>query len=265
MTKPTADRRQVLATAAAAIAAPAFAQPKPGRASPIVELRQYTLHKGMRETMIALFEREFLTTQADVGMEVIGQFRDLDDPNRFVWMRGFPDMAARAASLGAFYGGPVWKAHGKAANATILDSDNVLLLRPLGADGGFDRGRPAPKSPGLVVVEIRYLDRKAAPAFAAFYASHMAPRMAAAGAAPLATFVTEESPNSFPRLPVRETVTVLASVLGFPGVAQHRAYQAALAAGPDWREQAGDPLLPQFMRKPEVLRLEPAPRSRLRG
>jgi len=265
MTKLTSDRRQILAAGAAAIAAPAFAQAPTGRAAPIVELRQYTLHKGMRETMIALFEREFLTTQAEVGMEVIGQFRDLDDPNRFVWLRGFPDMVSRAASLGAFYGGPVWRAHGKAANATILDSDNVLLLRPLGADGGFDRARGAPAKAGLVVVEIRYLDRAALPAFSAFYANHMAPRIAAAGAAPLATFVTEESANTFPRLPVRESATVLASVLGFANVSAHRAYQAALAAGPDWREQAADALLPQFMRKPEILRLEPAPHSRLRG
>jgi hypothetical protein len=264
MTKLIADRRQVLALAAAAIASPAFAAPT-GRASLIVELRQYTLHAGQWPVMTALFEREFLTTQADVGIEVIGQFRDLDDPNRFVWMRGFPDMPARAQALGAFYGGPVWKAGRDAANATIVDSDNVLLLRPLGPDGGFDRARPAPRRPGLVVVEIRYLDRAALPAFAAFYAAHMAPRMAAAGATPLATFVTEESANNFPRLPIRENVTVLASALGFADVAAHRAYQAALAAGPDWREAAGDALLPQFMRKPEILRLEPAPHSHLRG
>jgi hypothetical protein len=264
MAQPLADRRQLLALTAAAIAAPAHAA-RAARLSPIVELRQYTLHAGMRETMVALFERQFLTTQADVGIEVIGQFRDLDDPNRFVWMRGFPDMAARAEALGAFYGGPVWKAGAKAANATILDSDNVLLLHPLGDDGGFVRARPAPKRPGLVVAEIRYLDRAALPAFSAFYSARMAPRMAAAGATPLATFVTEASPNSFPRLPVRENVSVLVSVLGFSGVTAHRAYQSALAAGPDWREAAGDPLLPQFMRKPEVLRLEPTPHSRLRG
>lgn len=265
MNKTFADRRQALALTAAAIAAPAFAQTTTGRAGPIVELRQYTLHAGQRETMIALFEREFLTTQVDVGIEVIGQFRDLDDPNRFVWMRGFPDMAARAKALQAFYGGPVWKAGREAANATILDSDNVLLLHPLGAEGGFDRSRAAPKRPGLVVVEIRYLDRDALPAFAAFYATQMAPRMVAAGGAPLSSFVTEDSPNTFPRLPVRETARVLVSVLGFADVAAHRTYQAAIATGPDWREAAGDALLSQFMRKPEVLRLEPAPHSRLQG
>ena len=46
-------------------------------------------------------------------MEVIGQFRDLDDPDRFVWLRGFPDMRPARASLAAFYGGPVWKAHAR--------------------------------------------------------------------------------------------------------------------------------------------------------
>ena len=58
---------------------------------------------------------------------MIATFVDLDDPDRFVWLRGFVDMATRAAALGAFYGGPIWKAHRDAANATIVDSDNVLL------------------------------------------------------------------------------------------------------------------------------------------
>ncbi|MDX8463676.1 NIPSNAP family protein, partial [Mesorhizobium sp. VK2D] len=32
-------------------------------ASPIVELRQYTLRPGQRETLIALFDREFIESQ----------------------------------------------------------------------------------------------------------------------------------------------------------------------------------------------------------
>ena len=61
---------------------------------------------------------------------MLGQFRDLDDADRFVWLRGFESMAARPAALGAFYDGPVWKAHREAANATMIDSDDVLLLQP---------------------------------------------------------------------------------------------------------------------------------------
>src|SRR5687767_14085568 len=59
---------------------------------PVVELRQYTLHPGQRDVLIELFEREFVETQEAEGMRIVGQFRDLDNPDRFVWLRGFPDM-----------------------------------------------------------------------------------------------------------------------------------------------------------------------------
>src|SRR6266536_6201356 len=105
--------------------------------SPIVEFRRYTLHPGRRDELIELFEREFVETQEAVGMQVIGQFYDLDNPDQFVWLRGFNDMPAREASLHAFYGGPIWKAHHDAANATMIDSDNVLLLRLVHPTSGF--------------------------------------------------------------------------------------------------------------------------------
>src|SRR5215475_13525418 len=105
--------------------------------SQVLELRQYTLHPGARDTLIELFDRAFVETQEELGMRVLGQFRDLAAPDRFVWLRGFPDLASRAARLEAFYGGPVWKANRDAANATMIDSDNVLLLRPVGPDAGF--------------------------------------------------------------------------------------------------------------------------------
>lgn len=95
----------------------------------IVEFRQYTLRPGARETLIELFEREFVTGQQAVGITVGGRFRDLDDPDRFVWLRAFPDMAHRRRALEAFYTGPVWREHRDVANATMIDSDDVLLLR----------------------------------------------------------------------------------------------------------------------------------------
>src|SRR5215470_12713383 len=76
----------------------------------ILELRQYTLKPGARDTLIKLFDREFVETQEAEGMRVVGQFRDLDRPDRFVWLRGFPDMTVRARALDAFYHGPTWKA-----------------------------------------------------------------------------------------------------------------------------------------------------------
>src|SRR5678815_968930 len=112
--------------------------------SQVLELRQYTLHPGQRDALIDLFDREFIEPQEAAGMSVIGQFRDRDAADRFVWLRGFPDLASRAARLQTFYGGPVWQAHRDAANATMIDSDDVLLLRPVDPGAGFvlPRARP---------------------------------------------------------------------------------------------------------------------------
>src|SRR5207253_2339401 len=57
------------------------------RCCPIVELRQYTLYPGQRETLISMFDREFLESQEAAGMQVIAQFRDIDRPDVFTWLR----------------------------------------------------------------------------------------------------------------------------------------------------------------------------------
>ncbi|MBS0297792.1 MAG: NIPSNAP family protein [Proteobacteria bacterium] len=241
---------------------------------PIVELRQYTLHHGGgREALIALFEREFVESQEAVGARIIGQFRDLDDPDRFVWLRGFPDMPARAKTLGDFYGGPLWKAHRNAANATIVDSDNVLLLREAHAGSGFAKARlqarPAPGSKprpaGVVAAHLHYLDPDQAEAFTAYFDQAMRPVIAAQGIEIMACFVTETTENNFKGLPVREKERVLVWFAGFPDVAAMDRKIAALKGAQTWREGASDPMLHQLERKPEVLRLVPAARSALRG
>jgi hypothetical protein len=40
-------------------------------------------------------------------------------------------MRTRKRALETFYSGPDWRAHASAANATMIDVDNELLLRPL--------------------------------------------------------------------------------------------------------------------------------------
>ncbi|GAA3073468.1 NIPSNAP family protein [Pseudonocardia yunnanensis] len=108
----------------------------------VLELRQYTLHPGRRDELITLFEREFVEAQEEVGARVVGTFRDVTDPDRFVWIRAFDDMASRHAALTGFYGGPVWMRHRDAANATMIHFDDVLLLEPVG-DGFSSTSRAA--------------------------------------------------------------------------------------------------------------------------
>jgi len=189
----------------------------------IVELRQYTLHPGQRETLISLFDREFVETQEAVGMAVLGQFRDLDDPDRFVWLRGFADMPSRAEGLGRFYGGPVWKEHRDQANATMIDSDNVLLLRPARAGVGFPAATAArhpvghtTPPPSLVLATLYYRDRPFDETFMDFFDSQMRPALVEAGAAPLACFQTEYAENTFPALPVRTGENVFVWFARFP-------------------------------------------------
>jgi NIPSNAP len=139
------------------------------RACNVVELRQYLLHPHQRDVLIELFDREFVETQEAAGMRVMGQFRDLDDPDRFVWLRGFGDMAARHRALEAFYGGPAWAAHRDVANGTMVDSDNVLLLRPAWPGAGIDwpqglRAAPGAQDipAGLIQAAILHLNQPAA-------------------------------------------------------------------------------------------------------
>jgi hypothetical protein len=236
----------------------------------VVELRQYTLHDGARERLIDLFEDEFIEPQEALGIRVIGPFRDLEDPNRFVWLRGFPDMNERGRMLSAFYEGPVWRAHRDAANATMIDSDNVLLLRPTHeraanpvVTNGLDMGSFGRDA--LVVANIHYVDSSAIESFAQFFEKTMIPTLTITGVQVIAAFETEAATNTFSRLPVRESETVLIWLTAFRDARHFEDHVTALRDSPDWRKQAPPDVLRQFSRKPEVLRLAPTARSQLQS
>lgn len=240
--------------------------------SPIVELRQYTLHPGRRDDLIELFDREFVETQEAVGIQVIGQFYNLDDPNLFVWLRGFNDMSAREQSLHAFYSGPVWKAHRNAANTTMIDSDNVLLLRLAHPNSGFslnNGGRRASDSTttpnGFVCATIHYFDTEVDSDFISYFENKIKPALIDAGALFLAYFVTEDSANDFPALPVREGENVFIWFSGFQDQAAYEKHIAALANSKAWNDEVSQSLTHQQTRTPDQLRLSPTTRSRLTG
>jgi quinol monooxygenase YgiN len=239
--------------------------------SPIVELRQYTLHPGKRDTLIDLFDREFVETQEAVGIQVIGQFRNLDDADQFVWLRGFNDMEAREQSLNAFYNGPVWKEHRDAANATMIDSDNVLLLRLAHLSSGFSvNGNRSPvgsraKQDGFIACTIYYFDASVDSKFIHYFEDVIKPTLTDAGASILAYFVTEDSPNTFPRLPVREGENLFVWFAGFRDEEAYELHLAALAESKTWTDEISKSLNRKLKRKPEVLKLSPTSRSRLTG
>ncbi len=222
----------------------------------VIELRQYTLHEGQRDAFIHLFESALLEPQEAAGIRVLGQFRDVDRADRVVWLRSFPDMETRERVLTAFYSGPVWKARRDETNATLVDSDNVLLLRParpeaadgLRAPGSGDRTR-------LAVANAYSLTSP--PDDALLHSLEAA--VAACGIPVLAWLKTEPSPNTYPRLPVREGEHTLAWLSGFLPRAEQEERWARLHASPQWAEGVA-----RRLRRPaEVLRLLPSSASRL--
>ena len=184
------------------------------RCCAVVELRQYTLRPGQRDALIDLFERYFIEGQESVGMTLIGQFRDRRRPDHFVWLRGFPDMERRHQALEAFYGGPIWARHRDQANATMLDSDDVLLLRPARPDTTFRvRARsPSATSQGraaTVLAGIYELPQPADDTVVSLFEHDIVPILRANGVELQAVFVTHHARNTFTRLPVREGENVL--------------------------------------------------------
>jgi hypothetical protein len=178
----------------------------------LIELRQYLLHAGQRDTLIDLFDRELVETQEAVGMDVLGQFRDPQRPDYFVWFRGFPDMTARRGSLTAFYDGPVWAEHQDAANATMIDSDNVMLLRAVTKDDALPAQRSSQRDlrnpTGLVVVvaeHVRHIDEDAIGNFK----TDVIPVLHRSGCRTLGVYATEAAPNTFARLPVRSDRSIV--------------------------------------------------------
>ncbi|MES2991810.1 MAG: NIPSNAP family protein [Pseudomonadota bacterium] len=215
---------------------------------PVIELRQYTLHPGRRDELIALFEREFIEPQEALGITVAGVFRDLEEPDRFVWLRGFADMASRPSALSAFYEGPVWRAHRDTANATMIDSDDVLLLNPV-------RPGTTVGQAGCVSATVCALRTPAAGLLAGFE-QDVRDAWLSAGAAWVVGLVTDAAPNNFPRLPVREGESVIVWLSGFEDAQAQRRHAAQMAGSPAWQHWCA-----QLAAAPQTRRFAPTARS----
>lgn len=184
--------------------------PRHARAmSDVVEFRQYTLHPGQRDVLADIFLRHFVDSQEAAGMRILGVYYDLDREDRFVWMRSFPDMVARKAALTRFYfEGEAWRRHGSAANATMVDTSDVLLLRPL-------TELTVPTGPRLVAT--------IQPSAAAMPSGEAALRLE-----------TNPAENDFPQLPVRTDGPWLVWLNAFDTDAAQQAYLDTLGLPREW-------------------------------
>jgi len=230
--------------------------------SQVVELRQYALKPGAADTLVEVFEVHFVESQEALGMAIGGLFHDRDDPDRFVWMRGFASMETRREALAAFYGGPVWREHGPAANATMVDSDDVLLLRP--TEPGHPSADPGPRAPvgaeprrDVWVVVTAWL-HEPGDGTCAWLAREVQPALARALGTNVATWRSEPAENTFPALPVRGDHAFVWTAT-FADRASSDAALACLDADQAWRHLVAR--LDDVITARQVLRLRPTARS----
>jgi hypothetical protein len=169
----------------------------------ILELRNYQMQPGRTREFIRYFEENFLFSQRDEGMHVLGQFEVVGEPERFVWIRRFDDMESRLRGLSGFYGGPYWQARRNTANEMIVDSDHVHLLRSVGPvetlTGGLSLEDRASEPPGVIppdggLIAVDFY--RTAPGELDRLIEDFEGREV------LGRFVTETAPNDYPRLPV---------------------------------------------------------------
>jgi len=174
----------------------------------VIEFRRYTVKEGEREHFAEYFESYFPEAFQQMGAIAFGQFFERKNPVGFTWMRGFKNTDARAVINAGFYYGPLWREHAFTMNSLMVDSNNVLLLRPLSPERGVtvlpsvDPVAERKGAQGVVVALIFAVKANSVDAFAqqaeATFAGYRA-----AGAREAGVLVTLDAPNNFPQLPVR--------------------------------------------------------------
>ena len=183
----------------------------------VIEIRNYLLKDGQREAYIEGFENYFVDTLNAEGNYVLGQFRIKGEDNRFVWIRGFDDMATRKEALQNFFGTKHWEKYKHIPGNLLVGYTNVHLLKPLhladetgDSESGFPIawfGRPK----GVAVVDF-YIANEMRDQLIGFVNTTYDSLMHAAGVKDISYWVSETSPNNYPSLPVFQDKNLLVSI-----------------------------------------------------
>jgi hypothetical protein len=93
----------------------------------IVESRTYRTKPGLRDAFIEIFEKRAVPLQKELGIAILGPLLDLENPDVFIFLRGFPSLEERDRMKDAFYEGPVWKGELEAIVMPMLESYSSVL------------------------------------------------------------------------------------------------------------------------------------------
>jgi hypothetical protein len=95
----------------------------------LVEIRRYTLKPGRSEEFLSWFDEEVRPAMEEAGMRILGMFSAVEDPDVFIYLRGFGSAAERDRLTDAFYQSPVWTERMRARALDMELDYQVELVR----------------------------------------------------------------------------------------------------------------------------------------
>ena len=93
----------------------------------IVEVRSYRITPGKRDEFVELFKTRSIEALQAHGMKIVGPLIDLENPNKFLFLRGFPSMEDLHRMKDEFYGGKLWKEELEQILMPMIESYDVVL------------------------------------------------------------------------------------------------------------------------------------------
>ena len=93
----------------------------------IVEVRSYRIKPGKRAEFIKVFETRAVPALRKYGMKIVGPLLDVENPNKFVFLRSFPSIEDRERLKDEFYSSETWTNELEPFAMPLLDSYDVIL------------------------------------------------------------------------------------------------------------------------------------------
>lgn len=231
----------------------------------VIEFRRYTVKEGERPHFARYFDSYFPEAFQQLGTIVAGSFFERKNQSGFTWIRALHTIDDRAVASAAFHYGPVWNEHRKTMTDLLVDADNVMLLRPLSSERGVvvlsavDPVTEPNGAQGIVVAQVFSVKANNVEAFAKVAETTFADYRSA-GAREAGVLVTLDVKNNFPQLPFRTDGPYLVW-LGI--LKDNRMLETDFAPAVE-RSLASFATSGLLRGAPELIVLDPTPRSRLR-
>lgn len=91
------------------------------------ELREYRIRDGRRSEFVRLMDEIIIPFQRDKGMDIVGSFVSIDEPDLYVWIRRFESEEQLKNLYDAVYGDPHWTGPIKAAMGDMLIRESITV------------------------------------------------------------------------------------------------------------------------------------------